>query len=165
MEEFRPLIAESTVLSCINNRVITEKDFVRAGQVVNLTTPGRKRFFQMYEQRMSSLLTHPLFDYKVSYRRALELQARLLAKRSLRARCRAFKTCRNFGDHLQYSVFECDLSPGEKIELETALGQVINHDEDQVLFVSLGPAEGRGDRVITALGLPYTKLDAPCYVV
>jgi CRISP-associated protein Cas1 len=80
MEEFRPLIAESTVLSCINNRVVTDKDFVRAGQAVNLTAPGRKRFFQTYEQRMSSLITHPLFDYKVSYRRALELQARLLAK-------------------------------------------------------------------------------------
>ena len=80
MEEMRPLVAESTVLSCINNRVITEKDFVRAGQAVNLTAPARKRFFQMYEQRMSSLITHPLFDYKVSYRRALELQARLLAK-------------------------------------------------------------------------------------
>jgi len=78
---------------------------------------------------------------------------------------RIFKTCRNFGDHLQFSVFECDLSPAEKIELETELSQVINQDEDQVLFISLGPAEGRGDRVITALGLPYTKLDAPCYVV
>jgi CRISPR-associated protein Cas1 len=80
MEEFRPLIAESTVLSCINNRIVTEKDFVRAGRAVNLSAPGRKRFFQTYEQRMSSLITHPLFDYKVSYRRALELQARLLAK-------------------------------------------------------------------------------------
>ena len=80
MEEMRPLIAESTVLSCINNRVVTEKDFIRAGEAVNLTAAGRKRFFQMYEQRMSSLITHPLFDYKVSYRRALELQARLLAK-------------------------------------------------------------------------------------
>lgn len=80
MEEFRPLVAESTVLSCINNRIITEKDFVKAGQAVNLNAPGRKRFFQTYEQRMSSLITHPLFDYKVSYRRALELQARLLAK-------------------------------------------------------------------------------------
>ena len=80
MEEFRPLVAESTVLSCINNRVVTEKDFVRAGQAVNLSAPGRKRFFQTYEQRMSSLITHPLFEYKVSYRRALELQARLLAK-------------------------------------------------------------------------------------
>jgi CRISPR-associated protein Cas2 len=78
---------------------------------------------------------------------------------------RVFKTCRNFGDHLQFSVFECDLSPAEKIELETALRALIHHDEDQVLFVSLGPAEGRGDRVITALGLPYVKLDAPCYVV
>lgn len=45
MEEFRPLIAESTVISCINNRVVTEKDFVRAGQAVNLSAPGRKRFF------------------------------------------------------------------------------------------------------------------------
>ena len=80
MEEFRPLVAESTVLSCINNRVVTEKDFVRAGQAINLTVSGRKRFFQMYERRMSSLITHPLFDYKVSYRRALELQTRLLAK-------------------------------------------------------------------------------------
>ncbi len=59
---------------------VLDKDFVRAGQAVNLTASGRKRFFQPYEQRMSSLITHPLFDYKVSYRRALELQARLLAK-------------------------------------------------------------------------------------
>ena len=80
MEEFRPLIAESAVLSCINNRVVNEGDFVRAGQAVNLTPAGRKRFFNAYEQRMNSLLTHPIFDYKVSYRRALELQARLLAK-------------------------------------------------------------------------------------
>ena len=78
---------------------------------------------------------------------------------------RAFKTCRNFGDHLQYSVFECDLNPSERIDLENELADIINHDEDQILFVALGPAEGRGDRVITSLGLPYTKLDAPCYVV
>lgn len=80
MEEFRPLIAESAVLSCINNRVVNEGDFVRAGKAVNLTAAGRKRFFLAYEQRMNSLLTHPIFDYKVSYRRALELQARMLAK-------------------------------------------------------------------------------------
>ncbi|HEY1210581.1 MAG TPA: CRISPR-associated endonuclease Cas2, partial [Terracidiphilus sp.] len=57
---------------------------------------------------------------------------------------RAFKICCNFGDHLQYSVFECDLNPAEKIELEENLKKVINQDEDQVLFVTLGPAEGRG---------------------
>jgi CRISPR-associated protein Cas2 len=45
------------------------------------------------------------------------------------------------------------------------LAAIIHHDEDQVLFVSLGPAEGRGDRVITALGKPYTAIDAPCIVV
>lgn len=82
MEEFRPLIAESTVLSCINHRVVTEKDFVRAGQAVNLTAPGRKRFFQTYEQRMSSLITHPLFDYKVSYRRASSCRRACWPKRS-----------------------------------------------------------------------------------
>ena len=49
--------------------------------------------------------------------------------------------------------------------METVLNDIINHDEDQVIFVELGASEGRGDRVITALGLPYTKLDAPCYVV
>jgi len=78
---------------------------------------------------------------------------------------KVFNTCGNFGDHLQFSVFECDLNPSEKVELETELGEIINHDEDQVIFVGLGPSEGRGDRVISALGLPYTKLDAPCYVV
>jgi CRISP-associated protein Cas1 len=68
------------VLTAVNNRVITPKDFVTAGQAVNLSADGRKRFFQVYEQRINTLLTHPVFDYKVSYRRALELQARILAR-------------------------------------------------------------------------------------
>ena len=77
---------------------------------------------------------------------------------------RVFKTRKNFGEHLQYSVFECDLSPQEKAELERKLEDWIKHDEDQVVFVTLGPSEGRGERVITALGLPYTKMDAPRFV-
>jgi CRISP-associated protein Cas1 len=80
MEEFRPLIAESVVLTAINNRMILPKHFIQAGQAVNLSPAGRKLFFQAYEQRMSSLITHPIFDYKVSYRRVLELQFRLLAR-------------------------------------------------------------------------------------
>ena len=80
MEEFRPLIAESTVLTAINNRMILPGHFVRAGDAVNLTSAGRKIFFQAYEQRMCGLITHPIFDYKVSYRRVLELQARILAR-------------------------------------------------------------------------------------
>jgi len=80
MEEFRPLIAESCALTAINNRMVTEKDFVRAGRAVNLSAAGRKQFFVAYEARMSHLVTHPIFDYKVTYRRALELQFRILAR-------------------------------------------------------------------------------------
>jgi CRISPR-associated protein Cas2 len=77
---------------------------------------------------------------------------------------KVFKTCKNYGDHLQFSVFECDLTPQEKARFESELGDLIDNTEDQVLFVTLGPSEGRGDRVITSLGLPYVRLDAPCYV-
>ena len=80
MEEFRPLIAESAVLTAINNRFVSTKDFVSAGRAVNLHASGRKQFFQCFEQRITSLINHPVFDYKVSYRRALELQFRILAR-------------------------------------------------------------------------------------
>ena len=80
-------------------------------------------------------------------------------------RDRVFKACKNSGDHLQFSVFECDLNASELAGLQRELARLILQSEDQVLFVSLGPAEGRGERVIAALGRPYTKLDAPCYVV
>jgi CRISPR-associated protein Cas2 len=77
---------------------------------------------------------------------------------------RVFKTCKNYGDHLQYSVFECDLNPTEFIRMQQDLMEIISCTRDQVLFIALGPSETRGDRVITALGMPYVKLDAPCYV-
>lgn len=80
MEEFRPLIADSVALTVINTKVIGPSDFVRAGDAVNLSAPGRKSFFSAYEQRLNATIVHPVFDYQVSYRRALELQARLLAK-------------------------------------------------------------------------------------
>jgi CRISPR-associated protein Cas1 len=80
MEEFRPLIAESAVLTAINNRMITTAHFVRAGDGVNLTQHGRRAFFQAYEQRINHLIVHPIFNYKVSYRRIIELQARMLAR-------------------------------------------------------------------------------------
>lgn len=80
MEPFRPLIADSAVLSAINTRMVTEGDFVRAAGAVSLTPAGRKGFFRAYELRMDTLVTHPLFEYRVSYRRLLEIQARLLAR-------------------------------------------------------------------------------------
>jgi CRISP-associated protein Cas1 len=80
MEPFRPLIGESAVLSAINNRMVQPKDFVKAGPSISLTPAGRKGLLHAYELRMDTLVTHPIFDYRVSYRRMLEIQARLLAR-------------------------------------------------------------------------------------
>jgi CRISPR-associated protein Cas1 len=80
MEPFRPLIADSAVLSAINTRMVTERDFVRAGGAVALSASGRKGFFRAYELRMDTLVTHPLFEYRVSSRRLLAIQVRLLAR-------------------------------------------------------------------------------------
>lgn len=80
MEPFRPLIADSAVLSAINTRMVTARDFIQSGDAVALRPEGRKAFFRAYEQRMDTLVTHPLFGYRVNYRRILEIQARLLAR-------------------------------------------------------------------------------------
>ncbi|GAB4373006.1 MAG: CRISPR-associated endonuclease Cas2 [Bryobacter sp.] len=78
---------------------------------------------------------------------------------------RVFKTMRDWGDHLQFSVFECQLTATDLALLRAELKEIIHHEEDQVLLVHLGPSEGRGDRAITALGKPYSPIDAPCIVV
>jgi CRISPR-associated protein Cas2 len=78
---------------------------------------------------------------------------------------KVFQAMRGYGDHLQFSVFECQLTAMDLARCRAELGTIIQHKEDQVLFVNLGPAEGRGDRVITALGKPYTAVDAPCIIV
>lgn len=80
MEPFRPLIADSAILTAINTRMITSRDFLQAGSAVALKPEARKAFFHAYEQRMDALATHPLFGYRVSYRRLLEIQTRLLAR-------------------------------------------------------------------------------------
>jgi len=80
MEPFRPLLADSVVITAINNRMVSPEQFLDAGNGVALTSSGRKAFFRAYEQRMDQLVTHPLFDYRVSYRRLLEIQTRLLAR-------------------------------------------------------------------------------------
>jgi len=78
---------------------------------------------------------------------------------------RVFKTMRAWGDHIQFSVFGCQLTSSDLVKLRADLAGIIHHHDDQVLFVLLGPAEGRGERVITALGKPYSRVDAPCIVV
>ena len=80
MEEFRPLIADSVVLTAINNGEVRSEDFIRRMGSVALTPEGRRRFIETYERRMSQEITHPVFGYQVSYRRILEVQARLLGR-------------------------------------------------------------------------------------
>ena len=78
-EEFRPLLADSAAITLVNNREISASDFlVRAG-AVTLTADGRRTVIRAWERRLSTHVRHPLFGYSVSYRRALELQARILA--------------------------------------------------------------------------------------
>ncbi|HRT97915.1 MAG TPA: CRISPR-associated endonuclease Cas2 [Planctomycetota bacterium] len=68
---------------------------------------------------------------------------------------RVARVLEGFGVRLQYSVFECALDDLRLAQAKAALHPLINHDEDQVLFVSLGPAAGDATLVIEALGLPY----------
>lgn len=80
MEEFRPVIADSVVIGAINNSVIQPHDFVRAAGSVSLIPAARKRLILAFERRMDQLVTHPVFDYRISYRRVLDVQARLLGR-------------------------------------------------------------------------------------
>ncbi len=80
IEGFRPLIADSVVIGAINTGVVGLGDFIQVGPAVALTPSGRKGFLRAYEQRMDTLVTHPLFGYRVNYRRVLEIQTRLLAR-------------------------------------------------------------------------------------
>jgi len=83
MEPFRPLIADSAVIQAINNGEVQLSDFVSAGGGVALTATGRKRFIGTFERRLSVEITHPLFGYRISYRRLLEVQSRLLGRHLL----------------------------------------------------------------------------------
>jgi len=83
MEPFRPLIGDSSVIQAINNGEVRPSDFISVGGAVALTNDGRKRFISTFERRLGQEVTHPTFGYRLSYRRLLELQARLLARHLL----------------------------------------------------------------------------------
>ncbi|MFF0147012.1 CRISPR-associated protein Cas1 [Amycolatopsis sulphurea] len=78
-EEFRPLIADSVVISLLNNGEITSSDFLRRAGAVSLTANGRRTVLRAYERRLDTEIQHPLFGYRISYRRVMDLQARLLS--------------------------------------------------------------------------------------
>ena len=70
---------------------------------------------------------------------------------------------RVYGDHLQYSVFECQLTATDLARCRSELSAIIHHTEDQVLFVNLGAADG-GIASSRRLGKPYTAMDSPCII-
>ena len=80
MEPFRPLIVDSAVVTAINNGEVRPTDFVRSPLGVALTDTGRKRFIGTLERRLGQEVTHPIFGYRVEYRRLLEIQSRLLGR-------------------------------------------------------------------------------------
>ncbi|AYY13995.1 CRISPR-associated endonuclease Cas1 [Actinobacteria bacterium YIM 96077] len=78
-EEFRPLVADSVVLALLNNGEITSSSFIRRAGAATLTQDGRRTVLRSYERRLKTQIRHPIFDYRISYRRVLDVQARLLA--------------------------------------------------------------------------------------
>lgn len=78
MEQFRPLLADSTVVSAINNKELSTEGFSQALGDHRLTDAGRRAVTAAFERRITQEFKHPVFGYKVSWRRAVEVQARML---------------------------------------------------------------------------------------
>jgi CRISPR-associated protein Cas2 len=78
---------------------------------------------------------------------------------------KVLKTLRGYGEHIQLSVFRCELTHRELVELRAKLGAIIHHDSDQVLFVDVGPVAGRGSSSIAAIGKAYVSVERRAIVV
>ncbi len=80
MEPFRPIVADSTVLQAINNGEVRPDDFLHGGAGTALKPAGRKRFIAAFERRLAQETTHPVFGYRLTMRRLIEVQGRLFAR-------------------------------------------------------------------------------------
>ena len=80
MEEFRPVIVDSVVMTLVNNGVLQREDFLREAGTFRMTDGARRKFLEKFEERMQTEIEHPTFHYKATYQRCMELQTRLLAK-------------------------------------------------------------------------------------
>jgi CRISP-associated protein Cas1 len=80
MEEFRPVIADSAAFTLFNKKELSSEDFIKTGIGISLTSEAKRKVVAGYEQRMQTEIVHPVFGYKISYRRVLEVQARLLSR-------------------------------------------------------------------------------------
>lgn len=80
IEEFRPLIADSTAIMLFNNEEIHQRDFIKTGIGVSIKHQAKRKVIEAYERRMQTEIAHPIFEYKINYRRVLEVQSRLLSR-------------------------------------------------------------------------------------
>ena len=80
MEPFRPVIADSVVITAINTGMVGAKDFITNSNGCALRPAGRKALLRAWEHRLNQLYTHPMFDYRCSWRTILRIQARLLTR-------------------------------------------------------------------------------------
>ncbi|MGH7439016.1 MAG: CRISPR-associated endonuclease Cas2 [Polyangiaceae bacterium] len=78
---------------------------------------------------------------------------------------KVFRLMKGYGEHLQLSVFRCELTHRALVELRARLGDIIHRDQDQVLFVEVGPEEGRGSTSISGLGRAYVAPEQHAVVV
>lgn len=65
---------------------------------------------------------------------------------------RVFKLLKGFGTHLQLSVFACDLTELTLVQLKASLSSAIHATDDAVLFIDIGPSEGRGMESFECIG-------------
>ncbi len=79
MEPFRPIIADSIAITAFNKEELTGGHFLDTVAGCNFTEAGRKAFFKAFARRMDTIVTHPVFDYRLSYRRMLYLHAKMIA--------------------------------------------------------------------------------------
>ncbi len=82
-----------------------------------------------------------------------------------RRRAAVYKCLRGFGDHLQYSVFRCDLIERRRVELIAALYELIDHASDQVLMIDLGPVDGRASICVSSIGRAYANPERTVVIV
>jgi CRISPR-associated protein Cas2 len=76
-----------------------------------------------------------------------------------------YRFMRGRGEHIQLSVFRCELSPRERVELIAALFPLLDHSADQVLLIDVGPVECRGDEMVQAIGRPLIAIERRATII
>lgn len=80
VEEFRPIIVDALVVAMLHRRMVTPADFEQDATACRMTAGTRRLFIGQFARKLETEIVHPVLQQRVTHRRAIELQARLLAK-------------------------------------------------------------------------------------